>query len=277
MPRDKVAFDAIVSMLVALLGYYLLDSTGVIDHETVKISGGVVVYFANFWLMQKFRRQELPTKSSAAAEIQALKSRERYGDEIILGIDSAEKHIMMMFRSLNSSAEAAEVREEVAEIRNAIKRAVERQNGEIEIVVITGSNESYLRDGYELRNISERVHVHYCHQMRTSDLSAVLVDRRLLVLGIEKAPQESTSEETVERSRKWLSGESVTLCNVLCDHAENLRQSGDTYDSFLQSVSDRLMAEHNDNVGSVANLLRLPRQEVDRFSISGTSSAPGAT
>ena len=260
--RYKLYIDVLVSLGVACFAYFILDSSGVIEKEGIKITGGIAIYFLNFWLMHKFSKNERTLIKGRKTEIKVtqIKSREKYGDEIVRCIKAANKSVIMLMRSLKSSSETQNIKNEVASIRSAIKESIEKNNGEIDILIITGSNEEYLQDGYELKNISEAVHVYYSRSMRTSDLSAVLVDGQYLVIGF------LAERENVEaRSSNWLKGKSITLSSLIFDYAKKLKQNSYSYEKFISISLERMLLEHNNNFEGVCKLLGLPNCEIERL------------
>lgn len=269
MEKYKIYIDVVISLIVAVIGYVVLGSTGVLEKEGFKITGGISIYFLNFIMMNRYYRKYVDNSVDNNNEIKILKltSREEYQKAVVENIRRSKKSVIMLMRSLKSSSESKQIQEEVEEIRKSIKDAIS-DNSDLSVLVVTGSNEEYLRDSYELRQISNNVEVYFSQLMRTCDMSAVLVDNQTLVIGFSRK-----TETPEERTSKWIEGHSVTLAGVISEHANKLKSTGKPYNIFLQNSIERILPEYQNDIETVSRLLNLPKMELEKCCSLSTNNS----
>ncbi len=179
-----------------------------------------------------------------------------YNENIANNIRNAKKSIHIYFQMLRPSIGNAYP----SLINEAIKERVDK--GDIEIYILTAKEYDRVAGAYELKNILIENNIYFSNKLRITDLRYTLIDRKKVIIGINKDKPISSKYNP---SDTWLEVNSIRLGEILEKNFKEVLNESEKYNSFLTQIVSKYTDGKKENFEIASQQLNIPVQEISEY------------
>lgn len=249
----KLVGYTIISLVVALIGYFLLGSAGSIESSGAKVTGGIVIYFVNFFLLLKYDKlfDKNPHEVNQEHSVHNIDTRDEYIYKICQNIVNSNGSVLLVYHSLRKTSVNAEAKL----INDAIIERAKNQQNPCNILMVVAMDPQNISGSSELINADKRIEVIFHPSLNVSDLRLSITDRTKVVVGFSVTQKKY---KKYKESNDWFESTSSTLTQVLDSYAVSLVNEGVPFKTYLTETIDNMKQSQNIGLPHIRELLDIP-------------------